>query len=127
MASVSTVAVSRQRRFRTLLRVDAATLLLGEKGLASASSLLASASSSLLPESASSLLVDELLAAGHLAGTSVLFVEELCAASSLLLVSAGGLFLDKAMVFVHPQVVNGPLPILLVTCYTPHVPESLAT
>ena len=81
--------------------------------MSAGSLLLASASSSLLPARASSLLVDELLAAGHLAGTSVLLVEELCAASSLLLASAGGLFLDEAMVFVRPQVVDGPLPILV--------------
>ncbi len=67
----------------------------------------------LLPASTSSLLVEELLAAGHLAGTSVLLVEELCVAGSLLLASAGGLFLDEAMVLVRPQFVDGPLPILV--------------
>ena len=71
------------------------------------------AAGGLLLASASSLLVEELLAAGHLAGTSVLLVEELRAAGSLLLASAGSLFLDKAMVLIRPQFVDGPLPILV--------------
>jgi hypothetical protein len=51
--------------------------LLVEELLAAGSLVLASASSSLvLPASAGSLLVDKLLTAGHLAGTSVLLVDE---------------------------------------------------
>jgi len=82
-----------------------------EKLLAAGGLLLASASS-LLP-GPSGLLVEELLAAGHLAGTSVLLVEELRASGSLLLASASGLFLDEAMVLVRPQFVDAPLPILV--------------
>jgi hypothetical protein len=47
------------------------SVLLVEELCATSSLLLASASSSLLLASASSLLVDKLLAADHLAGTSV--------------------------------------------------------
>jgi hypothetical protein len=82
-----------------------------EKLLAAGGLLLASASS-LLP-GPRGLRVEELLAAGHLADTSVLLVEELRASGSLLLASASGLFLDEAMVLARPQFVDGPLPILV--------------
>jgi hypothetical protein len=79
--------------------------------LATCSLLLACVSSCLLAGT-SGLLVEELLAAGSLvlASASSLLLES---ASSSLLAGASGLFLDEAMVFVRPHVVDGPLPILV--------------
>ncbi len=116
---------------RLLVGASSSSLLAGASGLLVEELL---AASSLLAPGASGFLVKELLAAGSLlasasgssllegasgssllVGASGLLVEELSATALVLLAGASGLLVDELLstVLVLPQVVNGPLPVLV--------------